>query len=66
MKKKINDIGYEVLFINAKEGEGIETFKERLKNNETVLCGPSGAGKSTLIKYLIKEVIWKLELYVKR
>lgn len=53
IKKKINDIGYDVLFINAKKGEGITLLKERLKNNETVLCGPSGAGKSTLINTLI-------------
>lgn len=52
VKSKINDIGYEVLFINAKEGLGIETLKERMKDNVTVLCGPSGAGKSTLINTL--------------
>lgn len=55
IKKKINDIGYDVLFINAKKGEGITLLKERLKNNETVLCGPSGAGKSTLINTLINK-----------
>ena len=53
IKKKINDIGYDVLFINAKKGEGIELLKYRLKDNVTVLCGPSGAGKSTLINTLI-------------
>lgn len=53
IEKMINDIGYEVLFINAKRGLGIELLKKRLNNNETVLCGPSGAGKSTLINTLI-------------
>lgn len=53
VRKKINDIGYEVLYINAKKGEGIDSLKEKLKGNETVLCGPSGAGKSTLINKLI-------------
>ncbi|AYE33117.1 ribosome small subunit-dependent GTPase A [Clostridium septicum] len=53
IRKKINDIGYEVLYINAKKGEGIESLKEKLRGNETVLCGPSGAGKSTLINKLI-------------
>ncbi len=53
VQRKINDIGYEVLFINAKKGEGIELLKKKLKNNVTVLCGPSGAGKSTLINTLI-------------
>lgn len=52
IKKKINDIGYEVLFINAKASNGIETLEERLKDNVTVLCGPSGAGKSTLLNAL--------------
>ncbi|WP_297631484.1 ribosome small subunit-dependent GTPase A [uncultured Clostridium sp.] len=49
LKEKINEIGYEVLFINAKEGKGIELLREKIKDNVTVLCGPSGAGKSTLI-----------------
>ncbi|WP_024614607.1 ribosome small subunit-dependent GTPase A [Clostridium sp. Ade.TY] len=52
LKKRINSIGYEVLFINAKKGIGIEALRERLSNNVTVLCGPSGAGKSTLINTL--------------
>ena len=52
IKKRINDIGYEVLYINAKEGIGIERLKERIQGNITVLCGPSGAGKSTLINKL--------------
>ena len=53
LKELINDIGYEVLFINAKEGKGFEALKERLEHNITVLCGPSGAGKSTLLNSFI-------------
>ncbi|WP_300383947.1 ribosome small subunit-dependent GTPase A [Clostridium sp.] len=53
VENRINDIGYDVLFINAKKGEGIDLLKERLEGNVTVLCGPSGAGKSTLINTLI-------------
>ena len=52
-KQKINDIGYEVLFIKAKDGEGIESLRERMKGNTTVLCGPSGVGKSTLINIIL-------------
>ena len=52
IKKRINDIGYEVLYINAKKGIGIDILKEKMKSNITVLCGPSGAGKSTLINKL--------------
>ena len=52
IKKRINDIGYEVLYINAKVGIGIERLEEKIKGNITVFCGPSGAGKSTLINKL--------------
>ncbi|MGN0144543.1 MAG: ribosome small subunit-dependent GTPase A [Clostridium sp.] len=52
IKKRITDIGYEVLFINAKEGIGLERLKEKIEGNVTVFCGPSGAGKSTLINKL--------------
>ena len=53
LKELINDIGYEVLFINAKEGKGFDALKERLEHNITVLCGPSAAGKSTLLNSFI-------------
>ncbi|EJT6663276.1 TPA: ribosome small subunit-dependent GTPase A [Clostridium perfringens] len=53
LKELINDIGYEVLFINAKKGKGFDALKERLEHNITVLCGPSGAGKSTLLNSFI-------------
>ena len=52
IKKRINDIGYEVQYINAKEGIGIERLEEKIQGNITVFCGPSGAGKSTLINKL--------------
>lgn len=54
IKNKINQIGYEVLFINAKKGIGVEELRRRMDGNVTVLCGPSGAGKSTLINTLTK------------
>ena len=55
VKEKINSIGYEVLYINAKKGLGVEVLKEKLDGNVTVLCGPSGAGKSTLINTLTEK-----------
>ncbi|MEQ8196404.1 MAG: ribosome small subunit-dependent GTPase A [Clostridiaceae bacterium] len=55
IKTKINNIGYEVIFIQAKYKEGLSELRSRLKNNVTVLCGPSGAGKSTLINVFTKE-----------
>lgn len=45
----IKSAGYEIIFLKAKEGYGIETIKEKLKDNVTVLCGPSGVGKSTIL-----------------
>lgn len=56
-KEEVVDIvksaGYEVIYLNAKEGIGIEKIKEKLKGNLNVLCGPSGAGKSTIINKLV-------------
>ncbi|SFB26909.1 ribosome small subunit-dependent GTPase A [Clostridium frigidicarnis] len=51
-KEGLNNIGYELIPINAKEGYGLEKLNQKLKNNVTVLCGPSGAGKSTLLNKL--------------
>lgn len=45
----IKSAGYEIIFLKAKEGYGIQTVKEKLKGNVTVLCGPSGVGKSTIL-----------------
>ena len=56
IKDKINDIGYDVFFINAKKQEGLDDLNAGLKDNITVLCGPSGVGKSTLINDFIGSV----------
>lgn len=42
-------LGYEIIFTSAKEGYGIEEFKDILENKTSVLCGSSGVGKSSLI-----------------
>ena len=44
--------GYDIYFIEAKTGIGLELLFEKLKGNITVLCGPSGSGKSTLLNKL--------------
>lgn len=49
----IKSAGYEVVYLNAKNGIGIEKIREKLKGNLNVLCGPSGAGKSTIINKLV-------------
>ena len=42
-------LGYDILFTSAKEGLGIEEFKEILNGKTSVLCGSSGVGKTSLI-----------------
>lgn len=46
-------IGYKVLTLSAKTGEGIESLKELLNNKVTLFSGNSGVGKSTLINDII-------------
>lgn len=49
IKKIYEPLNYDILFTSALEGNGIEEFKEFLKDKITVLCGSSGVGKSSLI-----------------
>lgn len=53
----IKSAGYEIIFLKAKEGYGLNLLKERLENNITVFCGPSGVGKSTIFNKLLKKNI---------
>lgn len=46
-------IGYKVVRISAKNGEGTETLREMLAGKTTLLSGNSGVGKSTLINDLV-------------
>lgn len=56
--KILEAAGYEVLYLQAKHGVGIEKLQERIKDNISVFCGPSGVGKSTLLnKFMGKEVM---------
>ncbi|MBM7555517.1 ribosome small subunit-dependent GTPase A [Halanaerobacter jeridensis] len=43
------DIGYQVIYTSATEGEGITELKDALKDKISVFAGPSGAGKSSLL-----------------
>lgn len=46
-------IGYKVVHISAKTGEGIDTLRRLLDGKITLVSGNSGVGKSTLINDLI-------------
>lgn len=45
-------IDYEVFFVSAKEGRGVEEVRSVLAGNVSVLTGPSGVGKSSLLNAL--------------
>jgi ribosome biogenesis GTPase / thiamine phosphate phosphatase len=57
--KMLKETGYEVVFLKAKEGYGIDLLRDNLKNNITVFCGPSGVGKSTLLNKLMGTDVMK-------
>ena len=42
-------LGYDVLFISAATGFGIDRLRSRLSNRESVVSGQSGVGKSSLL-----------------
>lgn len=46
-------IGYKVVTISAKTGEGIEELRDILKGKMSLLSGNSGVGKSTIINDII-------------
>ena len=46
------DLGYPILRVSAKNGEGIGVLEEKLSGQTTVLVGQSGVGKSSLINCL--------------
>lgn len=42
-------MGYEMLFTSVKDGRGIDTLKDMLRDKLSVFTGPSGVGKSSLL-----------------
>lgn len=47
--------GYEVLFISAESGYGINTLEAVIKGKTTVFAGPSGVGKSSMLNSLFPD-----------
>lgn len=47
--------GYEVLFISAESGYGINTLEAVIKGKTTVFAGPSGVGKSSTLNLLFPD-----------
>lgn len=50
-------VGYDVLKINAINGEGTEELKEKLQGKISVFAGPSGVGKSTISNGIQEDVV---------
>lgn len=56
LKEIYEACGYPVVLASAKQGEGIEEIKSRLRGKTTTVAGPSGVGKSSLTNLLQNEV----------
>ncbi|AMG30859.1 small ribosomal subunit biogenesis GTPase RsgA [Grimontia hollisae] len=50
------DIGYDVLMVSQKTGEGIDDLKAYLAGSTSIFVGQSGVGKSSLVNALLPEV----------
>ena len=53
MEYLYRSIGYKVITVSAKTGEGLDTLRAELRNKTTLLTGNSGVGKTSLINRLI-------------
>lgn len=62
IEKRLSDferLGYSVLRISAKTGEGMEVLESRLKGRRAVLVGQSGCGKTSLVNALLPAAMQK-------
>ncbi|MEZ8141522.1 ribosome biogenesis GTPase RsgA [Enterovibrio norvegicus FF-33] len=51
-----HDIGYEVMMVSQKSGEGMVALKAKLADVTSIFVGQSGVGKSSLVNVLLPEV----------
>jgi ribosome biogenesis GTPase len=56
---QLKSVGCDLVFLKAKEGEGLNDLKIRIKDNISVFCGPSGVGKSTILNSLVGREVMK-------
>lgn len=49
------DLGYRVLLVSNKSGEGIDELKDLLKDKNNIFVGQSGVGKSTLVNTVLPD-----------
>ncbi len=47
------ELGYRVLLVSTKSGEGIDELKHMLEDNNNIFVGQSGVGKSTLVNTVL-------------
>lgn len=59
LQRIYDNIGYKVMFISAKEEQGVEEVMSVLRGRTTTVAGPSGVGKSTLINCICPEALMK-------
>ncbi|MBY0357835.1 MAG: ribosome small subunit-dependent GTPase A [Candidatus Obscuribacterales bacterium] len=62
LRKIYKPLDYEVLFVSAKTGRGIEDLRQHLGKQSSMFIGPSGVGKSSLINLLIPDLNLKVDL----
>ena len=55
LRRSYETCGYRVLFVSARENEGMEELKALLHGRTTAVAGPSGVGKSSIINCLNPE-----------
>lgn len=55
-KEMYNSVGYPLILMSTKTGQGIDELIALLRNRITLMSGHSGVGKSTLINQLVPEL----------